>query len=362
MHFPALLRSAPSYHIEPIVIAASPALDVLEARGIEVTHRFETPPVEASDTDEAEVLIAEARGWFDRFEPDAVLTGISGPWAGVGEAMAIVADGRAPVLAIQDWWGFTNRRLGGQPAEYLVADDLAARVTATHSDVPCTIVGYPKYEDYDDFDRDAARATARREFGVDEATPLVIVAGQPLWGRAGYEATLRYAATHLHAPNDVPIEFAYIPHPKERTPDVQRGAEALGGESGHARLWRPDRIETALAACDVLLTCYSTCAYDLAYLNARSGLPQVGVFMLWEPDVVEAYREASGNLYPPPHTGSGMVLMPSFDDFEQTLAAALDPVQRGVLASRARAATPPTEGASDRVWEAVRRRVARVHA
>ena len=100
--------------------------------------------------------------------------------------------------------------------------------------------------------------------------------GQALHALAGYRRTIEGfvdAVRGLSAPARVLLR----PHPRE---DARQHAEteAIFRQSGiDALLADAGPVEDALAACDVVVSLFSTCTYDTAYLNRFSAEPVAGL-------------------------------------------------------------------------------------
>jgi len=329
------------------VCAAPPALEILTAAGIAVAY-----PVAASDTPE-ELLAAAAR-ILAKARPDLLLTGISGPDCGIDEALLARAE-RTPRLAYQDFWGYVNRSLGAAADLYLVQDDEAARLTRERFELPSAVVGAPKYARYAALDAAALRREFRRAHGIDERETLIAFCGQPLWDRPGYAATLDVLFSILRRMPD--HRLLLRPHPKEHSA-LPRLRELLERHGIRAGIVSGGDAEPLLCACDLLLSAFSNCCVDLAYLNRLANGPgATPVYLMFEPDLRATYQSWNGlDRLPPVELGVALEIRRSVD-LEPMLRRALQPASRAACRRAARERLPDPARAITRILEEVRARL-----
>ena len=350
----ALHRSPPSPVVDVRVLVDGPARQLFHDGGF---------PADALDdlTDSAVRPVGGdvLEGYLRRVAPEVVLTGVSAPGPSLEEAVTHVARrAGVPVIALQDYWGCCHDDRRAVPDLWLVLDDEAARLTrAQYPHVPCEVVGSPRHDDlaFSQLVPLQRGAVERRQRG---GPSLVMFAGQPLWHLPAYEATLREIARVLAARGDT-VEVRYAPHPVE--PDCRKQVEQLFSEHGIVVHVSPMReVIAALCDIDLLLTAFSSCAWDLLQMHRHDARhAAVPVCTMWEPAVQEAHAAHGGGQRTVPYRAVlGELLVTSRDDLGVVIEAALQPGMRDALAARVRADLSPGEvPAMPRVIAAMQRLV-----
>lgn len=263
--------------------ASSAAVDAMSSATI--LPVIETPDlvVPSSRTLDAASLRDMARRIVQKVQPDVILVGLSGPGAGLDEALLEVR-GDLPTLAFQDFWGDVNLAFGVAADTYLVIDEEAARLSEEAYGVDTVVVGAPRYARY-----------AQLAPSFPERSEIVIgFCGQPLGDRPGYLATA--AALARAVAKDLPhARLAYRPHPKE---SPQLHDDVMQTFQRHHRACSFDGdgpVETFLAGCTVVTSAFSTCSTDLVYLHRVAEQPLgTALHLLVEPEIRELYQRWSG--------------------------------------------------------------------
>lgn len=334
---PVLRGALADARFQVTAVAAGPAADILAAAGIDF-RRCTVGAVRDAADPAAAVLLREADSLLRACAPQALLVGLSGPDAGIDEALLARAGG-IPSFALQDYWGDVNAAFGRAADLYLVADAEAVRLSRDLHGVAAEAVGSPKYAAYATLDPAATRAAGRARLGLADGARLVGVFGQELWRFPGYRRTLRLLAEQLRAvaPD---ARLLYRPHPKE-TGGARGEALALLGCGGRSALADPGlgSLE-AICACDIVGTVYSTTCYDAAHVNRVAAAPMaVPLYLLFEPDLQARIRDHTGIEYLPPAR-------------EGVCAAVREPA--GLATALAQALS---EDGRKAYWEAARRRL-----
>lgn len=126
--------------------------------------------------DEFALVLEDAflRNQFESFQPDAVLTGISGPDTGIDEAVLhYAATHDIHSYALQSFWGDMNQASGALPDTAFVMDDEAIRIThERYPDIENVAIGSIKHIDYRAYDPLKARAEKRP--GLVESDEVVL--------------------------------------------------------------------------------------------------------------------------------------------------------------------------------------------
>lgn len=241
-------------------------------------------------------LIAAAKGLLDQMRANAVIASLSSFGVGIDEAL--VASCEAPSFVMQDFWGDVNMGLGVPADTYFVIDEYAAQLSRSRWGVKAISVGSPKHSRYQFIDVDLLRRESRRSLGVSDGQPVIGFFGQSS-RIPGHEAAFKDLARAIAKMECQPL-FLLREHGKfanDRHAHLDF-ANAIGLTT--VDVTGKSTAETWLAACDVVVTCFSSCAYDHAYLSAYSSEP-IGttLYLLCNPDIQASAVELCGFLEPP---------------------------------------------------------------
>jgi hypothetical protein len=247
--------------------------------------------------DEFALVLEDAflRNQFESFQPDAVLTGISGPDTGIDEAVLhYAATHDIHSYALQSFWGDMNQASGALPDTAFVMDDEAIRIThERYPDIENVAIGSIKHIDYRAYDPLKARAEKRP--GLVEFDEVVLgFYGQPILEIAGYFETIE-ALTRQLSNWPRPFKLLYRPHPKE-TPELQEKTLSLFTEAFGDRVSLDPflDIKDSLVVCDLVLSAFSTCCFDNLYLNEMAHRPfNASVYLWFEPELIRWWQEYS---------------------------------------------------------------------
>lgn len=220
-------------------------------------------------TEPVSLLFEKTSGILDKFKPDVVITGLSSFGAGIDEALIYLSD--VPVFAVQDFWGDVNLSLGKPADVYLVMDEYAAEITRKRCGARTEIIGSPKYSRYAFIDIEGMRKRSREYLGASEDEKVIGWFGQhpditgymDVFG-AFLETVVRLKGDYI---------FFFREHPKfgassEKNVNFLRskGVSAIDVTGiGNAEEW--------ISACDLLVTPFSLCGLDHAYISSFSAMP-----------------------------------------------------------------------------------------
>jgi len=260
------------------VAASGPALNILRETRVPVTA-YDRPGAQAA-------LSAQLAA----FRPHAMITGGSGLQAGLDE-WALDISPTPLTYVFQDFPGSLNCWGATKPQTYLVETEDAARLTRQRFSGQVKVVGSIRAHDLEGTDVDALRSEARRAAGINGRR--VCFYGQPLWFLEGYARSLAAIGRGL---GGLAEEVTYRAHPAETVEERSR-AVALLSEGGRAAQLDPVAGSLAsVAATDLLLTCFSSCARDRVALNSLARAPLGGcLYILTEPDVHRFLDEDTGS-------------------------------------------------------------------
>lgn len=268
--------------------ASSPALDMLREAG-ELPRPFallDGRDYLEADEDPAPLLEAASQ-FLKNTQPDAVFVSLSSFGVGIDEAL--LATARVPTFAMQDFWGDVNLGLGVPAGLYFVLDEYAVELSQKRWGVHAVAVGSPKHSRYADLDVVALRRATRRSLGVDDEEKVVGFFGQSPT-IPGHESAFQDLVKAMAALRPQPV-FLLREHPK--FPALQEEHISVAKELGLkvASATNERATEAWLAACDVVVTPFSLCGLDHAYLTAYSQEPIGSALYLMTNDEIRSFAQ-----------------------------------------------------------------------
>lgn len=279
--------------IQMKIIAARPGYDYFLKSGIPV----EQCPIDAvrdADDPQSDQLLKWAAKKIDEFIPDVVLTGVSGPDAGIDEALLKAAKSSSiPTCALQDFWGDVNSTFG-QPADvYFVFDSQAAELTSVKVHSEAIISGLPKYVTYKNINPFVIRDKVRKKYDIAPEKTIVAFLGQPLHDHEDYYETIKAFSTALQNTLSDAV-YIYRPHPKEQ--NVPLTARLFKDNGIDIEFFEQDeRVEHLLSTTDIVFTIFSNCALDFLYLNRYAPFPLGNVvFLFFNKKIQQLYTKFTG--------------------------------------------------------------------
>ena len=356
-HMTAVLHEArrrPS--LEVVAYADDPSYAALSSE-FPAVRRFLTGASAGHDPDHAARLLGEARAIMRRERPDAVLVGVSHCHeAGVDEAFLAAAEGQ-PTFAMQDFWGDANLNLGRGAQLYFALDEVAVRLTEARHAKAALACGSPKHSRYAQLDVAQLRRAARARLGLSGERLYVGYFGQALFKLPGYEATVRAFGSALARRRDTVLFFK--PHPREGAADVERTVRCFHECGVGVHVVPQGTTEEWLAASDLAVCCFSSCAYDAAFLNRESPVPVLSILYLLFEESVSTYFQRVAGLPAPPPTELGLVgCVTRREDLDAVLDDALTAAARERMWRLAHQHLPDPAHAAGRILEEIGRRLA----
>jgi hypothetical protein len=333
------------------IAAQEPAIGHFVAAGLEV-ERVPALAVTSAADPAAHELRATAKELLDRMEPAAVLVGLSTPFdAGIDEA--ILAEARVPSVLYQDFWGEQNLILGRGADHILAIDQQAAERNETRFGHSSIVVGSARHAAYATLDIEACRTRARQAIGVSADQRVVGFFGQALHHLPGYRRTIARFIEAL-ALQAEPVQLLVRSHPRE---DASRRREtaAMFAAANLATVPAIDGpVEDAIAATDVVVSLFSICTFDTAYLNRFASRPLAVPMSLLFDEEIAAYCRQHGNYIDFAHHTEGLV-KPVYDaaTLPAQLTAALDPATKREVWTNAHRYLPDPAGTPMRVLDVI---------
>lgn len=315
-------------------------------------RKLQLPAAKLADSPQAAALRRAAGEFLAEIRPDVVLTGLSTPFdAGLDEA--VLAEARVPTALFQDFWGEQNLLLGRGADHVLAIDAEAAARNLKRYGIQSRIVGSARHSAYAGIDIRGARARVRSAGQVGGEALVVGFFGQAMHALAGYRRTIEGFVDAVRGQAS-PVRVLLRPHPRE---DARQRAEteSIFRQSGIAVLLADTGpVEDALAACDVVVSLFSTCTYDTAYLNRFSAEPvAVPMSLLFDREIADYCRQ-HGNYIEFPHHTLGLV-RPVYEatQLRPMLEDALRPESCRDVWERAHRHLPDPAGAPQRVLDTI---------
>lgn len=234
---------------------------------------------------------------FLRFKPDAVLTGVSGPGAGIDEAVLYWAGERTiRTYALQSFWGQFNLDTGLIPDTAFVLDDEAVKLTSEKfPEVESVPVGSLKHVDFSDFPSLEKREKNRKTYALSEDELLIGFYGQPMIDVTGYLETVECLVNQL-VKWGRGFKLLYRPHPKESRLQRKKLAELmLNAFSNCLFIDEKEDVRESLVACDLVISAFSTCGLDNLYLNEMAEVPfNVSIYLLFDKNLMHWWQVTTG--------------------------------------------------------------------
>lgn len=329
-----------------LVLAQFPASELLESHSsIQI---FETEPSIGAQ-------LGKLSEFCDIFQPDAVLTGISGPDTGVDEAALTWAERHGvPTYSLQSYWGDINQAGNILPSTAFVLDQKA--IELTHKRYPairCIPVGSIKHEKLEGFDVFANRYLLRPGLLIDEQILLGFY-GQPLETNPGYIKTLERFTEQLHLWSR-DFKVMYRPHPKESEALRCKTSNLLQQAVGESFFYDPGlELKQSLSVCDLVVSAFSTCGFDALYLNKMASRAFSSSVYLWfEPELLawwQTYNQTKNN----PLLDTGLVLFADkHTKLLEVLENGLDPTLQNELRRKAVQYFSGTEAGCKKIIETI---------
>ena len=344
-----IVHAARRHGIEHRVVAGEPAHGRLRKASIEA-DLFEHCRIADPQTREARNLVSAASRLIAKYQPDAVLVGLSGPDAGLDEALLMAADGQLPTYAVQDFWGDVNTVMPARPGVFFVVDDYAAELTGRRVRSDIHVVGALRYVDYGEFAPDQMRTRARSQLGLANGRMLIGIFTQALWHIDGYGAQWKTLIALL-AGIDCPPTALVRRHPR----DTEEQALTIRNMLGSAGIASVDAsgltIEQAICACDVVCSAFSSVATDLCYLQRYAQRPLGTPLLLLFASDLRRHFEGQCGFATHPFVNAGLMLEAAAgNELRDCLARAVDPAVRDQIWRRCRDLPEPAT-AAERVIE-----------
>ena len=295
-HMAALATSASTHGAQCVVVAQGAAVEYLAARNVAYLAAEEwLGCAEVSPTN----FIGHATKAGQRLKEHSVAAVVCGlsPASETGIDEIVIAGARIhgiPSVAVQDFWGDVRPDKALQPDHYLVLDEQAARLTRPRTDAKVHVTGSLKHTRFTGIDFLRLRREGRAALGVGLTAPLIGFFGQNLLAVEGYLEVLSDIG-RASASIGGGTKLFYKPHPRESDACLASTLRHLKAAGAVPLLMESTMIESAIAAADVVLSCFSTVGLDAAYMMCAEDAPAVSIICADYPaDVRDFWRPSTG--------------------------------------------------------------------
>ena len=265
-HMAALATSASTHGAQCVVVAQGAAVEYLAARNVAYLAAEEwLGCAEVSPTN----FIGHATKAGQRLKEHSVAAVVCGlsPASETGIDEIVIAGARIhgiPSVAVQDFWGD-------------VRPDKALKHTR-----------------FTGIDFLRLRREGRAALGVGLTAPLIGFFGQNLLAVEGYLEVLSDIG-RASASIGGGTKLFYKPHPRESDACLASTLRHLKAAGAVPLLMESTMIESAIAAADVVLSCFSTVGLDAAYMMCAEDAPAVSIICADYPaDVRDFWRPSTG--------------------------------------------------------------------
>lgn len=305
-HIAAIVRRLrQDANLEVHLVTSGPAHDLLEqSLGEHQVLQLPDGRDHLQQTESSAPLLEATAGILAECRPQAVLTSVSSLGVGIDEAVIALAE--VPSFTFQDFWGDANPGLGRLASTYFVLDGMAAALTKKRWDIQnVAVTGPVKYALYERLDPLALRSEARHRAGITARESLIGWFGQSP-DIPGHERLFQSLVEVLSTRQPRP-RLLLRAHPKfsQARQDNLSLARQAGLQVFDAT--GIDSTEPWLAACDLVVTPFSLCGQDHAYLCRQSALPMGNLlYLMTEPDTQDFMLKETGlEAMPPTRQGVG---------------------------------------------------------
>ena len=292
------------------VVAQEPAYSIISSK----KYKFFNPSVHLADkinktSDEfIEALINKE---FLSFQPDCILTGISGPDYGIDEIATNICSENHNIksYSIQSYWGDLNQSKGEIADTIFVLDNFAKSVTKKRcSGKEVIVTGPMQFESYNNIDICKERKKFRTSHDINDNQSIIALFGQPLFEFDWYRATISFFLESIPW-NQEPL-LIYKTHPKESIESI----EWVKGKFS-SKLYKETRIISdqdsyhVIAGSDITASIFSTVGYDLQNMLVRSGEAfSLPIYLFYNEECRDWYKEYT-KLQTIPMSDKGMSLL-----------------------------------------------------
>jgi hypothetical protein len=250
------------------------------------------------------------RTHFYHFEPNIVLTGISGPGSGIDEVTLKIASefDSVKTASIQSYWGDVNPQPKAYADTIFVIDEFARQQTIKKMpDTECVITGPFRWVKYANFDMEYHRLNYRRKLENENINTIIAFFGQPFDHYDWYQNIVHSIITIVKENHDN-ILLVYKPHPKESV-SFREEINNKYQNTINFKLDNQTDTDKILAGIDVSLSCFSTTNFDLQMMLANSKTPYAVPVYLYYDEKLKNWFEAYTQLKNIPFTSDGKAVV-----------------------------------------------------
>ncbi len=275
------------------VIAQEPAYSIL-LNGKTDSNNFVIDFIGSIDDTSHECIKNTLKEVFLIFQPDYLLTGISGPDYGIDEIALSICSIYSGMksFSIQSYWGDLNQSCGVLADTVFVLDEFASKITKQrHVGCKTVITGSLKLDYYNNINIIKERSAFRLKYTSENDASIISLFGQPLFEYEWYQTTLElfFEVASKIIPH---VRIIYKPHPKETNESVNWVSNKLRESTIKYSIARDIDTLSVLAGTDVAVSLFSTIGYDLQNLLVRSEIAfSVSMYLFFNEDCKRWYQK-----------------------------------------------------------------------
>jgi hypothetical protein len=261
-------------------------------------RKAETPAIHSLDDANCDALLQEADTILTTIKPDAILTGLSGPGAGIDEALIARATD-IPCYTLQDYWGDVNHLFEKIADCYFTLDDTAAKLTRQRFGAESCVAGSPKHAAYARLNLQSLRHDKRLHLDLTTEHCLIGLFGQPIKPVDDYLLLIDQFAD---AVADWPPRksILYRAHPSDSASTAQQVMQILHDKGLSPILDSGSDLTSILCSCDMVASAYSSCNLDNIFLNYYSSQPLgISVYLFLNESIADLHFSQTGLKRPP---------------------------------------------------------------
>ena len=227
-------------------------------------------------------LIQKSFNILKRIKPNFIITGLSGPGAGIDESLVYCGKKiRIPTFSYQDFYGDLNRSLKTDPDYFLVTDKNAAKYINDNTKSKSIVLGHL----FNKIDYKKIISKYKKK----DYQKSILICGQPLSRLNAYYSTFKYLSNFLNS-NESKYKLYFRLHPKEDETSIKR-IKQIFSKNKIVILRSPNPLSDLMNK-TIIITCYSSLTMDFAKINSTAKKPLgVCVCMMFEKKIKEYYKK-----------------------------------------------------------------------
>ena len=260
------------------IVAMEPAFGILES----IIKKNKQKHLKKIKILKKKELIQKSFNILKRIKPNFIITGLSGPGAGIDEGLIYCGKKiYIPTFSYQDFYGDLNRSFKMDPDYFLVTDRNAAKYINNNTKSKSIVIGH--MFNTTDYKKIISRYKKKNQ------QKSILICGQPLSKLNAYYETFKYLSNYLDS-NKTKYKLYFRPHPKENEKSIKKIKKIF--LNNKIVILRSTNPLIDLMNKTIIITCYSSLIMDFAKINSTAKKPLgVCVCMMFEKSIKEYYKK-----------------------------------------------------------------------